>query len=314
MNLTFVINSLAAGGAERVVCSLANTLSEKYSVTIILLASSDDSKYQLSEKVSLVALGQQHASQNVFQAIKGNYNRLFALRLAIKKSQADILLPVMLETNVLTLLAALGLNVPVVAAEHTDPRYLQHTRPWRVLRRFSYPFLDCLVVLNDYMESWFRRIMGKHKIHIIPNPVDMPLNVENASLMAQDASKPMQVLAAGRLVQTKRFDLMIKWFATLAPDYPQWHLSIAGEGELKSELQLLIDELSLSKQVHLLGHVDNVNVLMQSADVFVSTSELEAFPMVIRDALYTELPREDSANNLAYHESLGQARLEGQAN
>jgi len=73
--------------------------------------------------------------------------------------------------------------------------------------------------------------------------------------------------------------------------FPDAKLVIAGEGESRGELEGLIEDLSLSSSVSLLGLVDNRQLprYYQAADLFVLPSRLEAFPTVAAEALASGL-------------------------
>ena len=74
--------------------------------------------------------------------------------------------------------------------------------------------------------------------------------------------------------------------------HPEAKLLFAGEGESRSELKGLIEELRLDGHVKLLGLVDNETLprIYRAADLFVLPSRLEAFPTVAVEALASGLP------------------------
>jgi glycosyltransferase involved in cell wall biosynthesis len=60
------------------------------------------------------------------------------------------------------------------------------------------------------------------------------------------------LIAMGRLVPQKGFDLLLEALAKLKDRYPEWTLTIVGEGELRPQLESLRNELGLDDRVHLL--------------------------------------------------------------
>ena len=291
MHLVLVISSLQSGGAERVVATMANALSDKMQVTICTL-SKQPSFYHISSKVNVVELDLFRQPSSLLGAVKSNIQRIKDIRRTMKQLQPSILVSFMLETNVLVQFASLGLKLPVIICEHTDPRYIQHKAGWRLLRRLTYRSADRVVVLNDYMQKWFARFVTEQKVIVIPNPIHLEFDEKFRIPIVSP-----YILAAGRLVATKRFNKLIELFSKIATDYPQWQLVIAGDGELKTALQQQINNLGLQEQVHLIGNSQNLHDWMQQASIFVSTSELEAFPMVICEAMLCETPVVISAYN-----------------
>ena len=148
MKITLVIFSLVAGGAERVMATMANYWAEKgWSVNLLTLDSGGEPPfYPLHSAVRHQALGLASVSKNSLQGLISNVNRVRALRKAIRHTAPDTVISSMSETNVLTLLATVGLKVPVIVHEQIDPYQHLIGRAWVVLRRWTYRRARCVVV------------------------------------------------------------------------------------------------------------------------------------------------------------------------
>ena len=292
MHLVLVISSLQAGGAERVAATMANVLAEKMQVTVCTLSSLQEPFYPLSPKVELLPLDLMQTPVSSIDAVKINIKRIKKLKETLRGLQPSVVVSFMLETNIIVQLASIRSSYPLVICEHTDPRFIQHKLSWRFLRVLFYWSADRVVVLNGYMQRWFGRFVSSKRILVLPNPVDLEFNKKY-----KVSVKSPYILAAGRLVETKRFSLLIELFSQIAADYPDWKLVIAGDGELKNLLQNQVNELGLPEQIKLIGKTTNLADWMKQADIFVSTSELEAFPMVICEAMLCETPVVISAYN-----------------
>jgi glycosyltransferase involved in cell wall biosynthesis len=94
------------------------------------------------------------------------------------------------------------------------------------------------------------------------------------------------VLALGRVVEKKGFDLLLEAFAAMATGRTAADLVIAGEGAARSGLQRRAEELGLADQVHFPGRLsrDEVSSAMAGATVFVMPSRLEPFGIVVLEA------------------------------
>jgi len=94
------------------------------------------------------------------------------------------------------------------------------------------------------------------------------------------------VLALGRVVEKKGFDLLLGAFAAMATGRTAADLVIAGEGAAGSGLQRRAEELGLADQVHFPGRLsrDEVSSAMAGATVFVMPSRLEPFGIVVLEA------------------------------
>ena len=85
-------------------------------------------------------------------------------------------------------------------------------------------------------------------------------------------------------------DSLVRAMALLPPEV---HLTIGGEGPLKSELRALAQQLNLSHRVRLAGHIpdDKLPGFYCSADWFVlPTAALEGFGLVILESLACGTP------------------------
>ena len=105
-------------------------------------------------------------------------------------------------------------------------------------------------------------------------------------------SRPYQnaspyILAMGRLVHKKGFDLLIRAFAEISSDFPRLQLLIAGDGEERAALEKLIDDLKMRDRIVLLGFADRATsiALFWGCEFFVLSSRLEPFGIVVAEAM-----------------------------
>src|SRR5205807_1512992 len=155
LRISLVISSLASGGAEKVMATIANYWAEKdNSVTLITLGPQSTDFYQLHPKVKRVALNLARVSHNPLSGLLNNLRRLKRLREEIRRDSPAVVLSFMDTTNVLTLVATFGLRIPVIVSEHIDPRQHRISRVWESLRRLMYPYAKTVVVLTEELRGW----------------------------------------------------------------------------------------------------------------------------------------------------------------
>jgi GalNAc-alpha-(1->4)-GalNAc-alpha-(1->3)-diNAcBac-PP-undecaprenol alpha-1,4-N-acetyl-D-galactosaminyltransferase len=283
-----VISSLSAGGAERVLSTLASFWAERgESVAVITLSGREEDFYLLPGEVLRIGLGLNRDSSLFWDAVLNNYKRLYSLQKAIRQFKPNIVISFMDKMNILTTLACIGLNVPVIISERTDPRMYQIGTVWALLRKIVYPRADALVVQNQEVLNWAHHNFRHLETVIIPNPVN-GCNLTQTKKVQDYRCKKM--VAMGRLGYEKGFDLLIHAFAKLAQKYPDLTLWIIGEGKDRDKLATLIMELGLDERVFLLGRLnDPFNILLQ-ADLFVMSSRFEGFPNALLEAMSCGLP------------------------
>ena len=280
--LSFVIYSLECGGAERVLSTMANYWAERgWEITVVTLKGRENAPFfPLHPAIRWLPLGVAGNSRPSFlSAIGSNTRRVLALRRAIRSSCPDAVISFVDVVNVLTLLACRGLDVPVIVSERTNPSERKLGVVWSFLRRCSYSKASALVVQTQVARMYFPERV-RARCEIIPNPVLVPARTGE---IRPKGSR--QIIAVGRLVATKGFDLLLKAFAPLAERFPEWTLVIRGEGPARAELQQLCQELKISARTHLPGRSEDMERAFQEAELFVLSSRFEGFPNALCEAM-----------------------------
>ncbi|WP_438971545.1 glycosyltransferase [Methylophaga sp.] len=119
------------------------------------------------------------------------------------------------------------------------------------------------------------------KVTVVYNGTELP----SSALLASKNHTPATLLAVGRLVKAKGFDVLIKAVADLPVT-----LLIAGDGPDKTKLQSLIDNNATAANIQLLGTRQDVFQLMQQADGLIIASRREGFSYVLNEALLSHCP------------------------
>jgi glycosyltransferase involved in cell wall biosynthesis len=93
------------------------------------------------------------------------------------------------------------------------------------------------------------------------------------------------ILAAGRVTPQKGFDMLLKAFAQVAPDHPDWTLRILGRGEWLAELERLVAEHGIGGSVVFDGPSEDLGGEMSRASIYALSSRFEGFPLVLIEAM-----------------------------
>jgi glycosyltransferase involved in cell wall biosynthesis len=283
MRIVLAISTLGPGGAERVISLLANELALRgHAVTLLTFEGSGDPFFPVDEAVSLRRLALAPPPAGPRGKVVGNLQRIAAMRGLVASVRPDVVLSFITETNVIAILACLGLRVPVVVSERVDPREHGVARSWALLRRLVYPLAHTLVVQTTGIASWARSVWNRRPpIVVIPNPVAV------RACPVPPACAPLKpyLLAVGRLTPQKGMDVLVDAFARVAAEIEDVELWIAGSGPDEASLRRLALDLGVAGRVRFLGHVKNVHELMFHARVFVLASRYEGFPNVLLEAL-----------------------------
>jgi glycosyltransferase involved in cell wall biosynthesis len=98
------------------------------------------------------------------------------------------------------------------------------------------------------------------------------------------------VLAVGRYDYQKGFDRLIEAWRVVHGHFPDWKLKIIGDGESRSELEMLVEKYNLDNVVELRKNTSNILSEYLDASFFVLSSRYEGLPMVILEAMSVGLP------------------------
>lgn len=302
MHISFLLhNGYAIGGTVRTTYNLARCLAEQHDVEVVsVFRTRDRPVFDPGPGVGLrhlvdtrgvhtpADLGAAHTRPaQVFPAADGKYpmysgltDRLIGEHLA--RTDADVVVGTRPGLN--THLALQTRRGPVrIGQEHLT--LATHARNLKLVLRSVYPRLDALTTVTEADAADYRhklRLPGV-RIEAVPNSVPAP-----AVTPADGSSK--WVVAAGRLAPAKRYDLLIRAFAKVVAERPDWRLRIYGSGRERPGLRALIDELDLYNHVFLMGAIHPIEAEWAKGSIAAVTSSLESFGMTIVEAMRCGLP------------------------
>ena len=157
---------------------------------------------------------------------------------------------------------------------------------YRLIYYLGYRYIDLLICQTELMKDQFMKnlpfISKKRNIKTIPNPINIEKTLQtNTDLIFNED----YIVAAGRLIEEKGFDILIDAFNLLQNDCSNLKLVILGEGPLRSHLETKIRNLNLADKVLLPGRVSNVLAYFNLAKVCVVSSRVEGFPNVLLEMM-----------------------------
>ena len=135
---------------------------------------------------------------------------------------------------------------------------------------------DDIVFQSEYVRQMYSGRIRRHG-HVIPNPIN--LDVKAAS------ERKHRIVTMGRLNFQKNHRLLIRSFGRFHTDFPDYTLSVYGDGELKDELSALIADLGLQKYVFLEGNRVDVHECIRDAEMFVLSSDFEGLSNALLESM-----------------------------
>lgn len=167
-----------------------------------------------------------------------------------------------------------------------QPGVFGHFRFWLDGRAaaFVYRRADKIVAVSNGVreEILHRFVDASERVITIYNPVVSNQDLREVPEPRHDPTEPYSIVALGRLVRQKGFDILIEAM-THVPG--SWRLDIWGEGEDRQMLQALIADRCLQDRIQLRGYTANPLPALRHADLFVLSSRWEGFGVVLVEAL-----------------------------
>src|SRR5690606_11188970 len=277
-----------AGGAERVAATLSSAWARRGdTVTLVpTYTGKGTCFYPLNAAVRLEWLADRMGwlGRKLWPPV----SKWFASRRLVRETQPDVIVSFLTNVNVVVLLSTKGMGVPRVVCERTNPAYSTSAGTLlQRLRRMAYPWATRVVLQSqDSVPTFQQRVPRIQQLDVVPNPLPpelLDLDLQPAQPAAPGARN--QLMAMGRLVPFKRFDALIQVFSALAADYPDWDLTIWGEGPEREALVQQVRDAGLTSRIFLPGRTSQPWEALRQADIFALTSQVEGFPNVLLEAM-----------------------------
>lgn len=168
-----------------------------------------------------------------------------------------------------------------VATIGQDHMHLGAYRP--VLRRQivrAYRRLDVVTTLTEADRAEYEAALAGSPVRVVRIPNAAPALPERPSQRVHKV-----VVAAGRLVHAKGFDVLLRAFVPIAAEHPDWTLRVFGGGPRRDRLRALIDDLGLGGRAELRPRTRDLHGEMGRAAVYALSSRREGMPMVVIEAM-----------------------------
>lgn len=267
MEICFLTNNInQGGGIERVIKVLSDYFADKYRLSILSIYSNGThTAFEFSDDVEII-----HAGVGMGEGFKIFLNDFLDSR------EYDILFT--FHPTVALEFVTVYKNFPNlkwIATEHSSQ--YEYTWKRRLLNQIVYRHADRLVLLTDQARKYYNHRL-LFNTTVIPNPLSFETKKKS------DGSNKT-IIAVGRLEKVKGFDFLIHAFAKIADFNSEWKLKIVGIGSEKENLQTIVNEYNLKKQVEFCGFQRNIEPFLLEASFLAISSQSEGFCLVATEAM-----------------------------
>lgn len=145
-------------------------------------------------------------------------------------------------------------------------------------------FAHAVVTLTEKDRAQYQRAL---RCKVPVQAINNPKTIEHDRRSALDSKV---VLAAGRLVPQKGFDLLLKAWALANRAAPGWRLRVVGSGPDDALLKGLAGELGVVGSVDFVPRTEDMASQFLAASIYALSSRFEGFVLVLVEGKSFDLP------------------------
>ncbi len=294
MKLLYLINQITnSGGIERIVIDKVNYLVEHgYRVGLVYYGiRGETSFYPIDSRVELMPISRDVSSSSFTTKILSFRDIYSQTKKYITQYQPDVIVNANVRV-VSYFLPFVFRTIPKIVELHFSYdglKIMNHSlygenylKIWfqNLLRKTVYPRYDrCIVLTNDDAKSW-----GFKNIEVIENFS----NVKTIDGIREHGFNC--AITVGRLEFQKDHESLVRSWALVHQQHPEWILNIWGNGKEKLNLENLIKKYNLQGIINLCGVTNDIQAEYLKSDFFILSSRYEGQPLVMIEAMQCGLP------------------------
>jgi glycosyltransferase involved in cell wall biosynthesis len=310
--ILYIITKGNFGGAQRYVYDLATNLPKDRFEAVVACGDKDGNTLQekLSEKnirvIKIEGLGREIKAVKDFQVFRN-------LIKIIKEEKPDV---VHLNSSKIGLLGSLAILYLKLTTKDYYLKSIFTAHGWAFNEKSRSALSRLIYYLGHYLTmlicdttiavserarrdvTWLPFINDKLKV--VYNGISnfKMLSKKEARILISEETSPISsgqaktlLFSVSELHKNKGVDVALKALSLLPKEtIKKITYSVAGDGEEKQNLEVLIKDLGLENQVRLLGFVPEAKKFLSGADIFLLPSRTESLPYALLEAGLAELP------------------------
>ena len=283
----------AAGGVERYLETLFKYSKDQVENILVCSQNYDYKKFKtLADRVIVLRMAHDIEPSSDIKVER-------TLRRIIKQLKPDIVYAHSSKAGAFARIADIGLNNKVIYNPHGWAFNMQQSAKkkemYKWVEKISAHFCDKIVCISDAeRESALReKICKPSKLQVIYNGIDLEEIEKAASMSKAQLGIPEDTFVVGmvgRLSKQKAPDTFVKAAKLIKEKIPNAFFLMVGDGELRGQIEGLINQYDLGSSFLITGWVDNPTAYMKIMDIGMLLSRWEGFGLVLPEYMACGVP------------------------
>jgi len=300
LRVMHVIPSLSMGGAERLTIDICSSLAKRPDVEVCLVVLHDQISFQLPLHFKTY---QTNARVNL-SVFKKNTKNLTHFQSIVSDFEPDVIHSHLFEAEILT---RGFLNESILYVTHVHDNMIQlkklplkkfptkeeltnyYERGWllKKYKRINNQFITISSDTDRFIEKHLPRSLSKNRIKLL-NAIDCAKFYPKSTISRE--LNQIKLVSIGSFVAKKNQLFLLDVLMILLNKKMDVHLTLVGDGVLRTVIEQRIIELGIKNHVTLTGNIENVAELLNLSNIYVHAATYEPFGLVILEAMASGLP------------------------
>lgn len=276
--IVFYIGSLAKGGAERVFVNLATYFKGLGWEVTIATKLVDEVEYDVPKDVPRIVVDIEGAEISNSRIVNF-FRRLMKLRRTWKTQKPDLVFTAIGKNNFMVIVSSLFMPHKVIGSVVSDPKREYGTKVMRLLGKTLFFLADGMVFQTEDAKGFFPKGIRKKSI-ILPNSINPDFIRPRFT-----GERKKEIVMVGRIDDNKNPQLLVRAFAAICKDYPEWKVTLYGRGDSFQKVQKLIRDLQVEDRITMAGPQSEIHEKIYESSVYVLTSYVEGMPNALMEAM-----------------------------
>lgn len=282
MRIVQIIDSVEAGGAERMAVNYANALSEKIEFSGLIVSRKEGLLLnQIAKNVSYLFLKKKKTI---------DFYAVFRLRKYLKNNRVDVIHAHSSSFFIAVLVKLTLLKIKIVWHDHYGISQDLSSRKNLGLKFGSFFFMG-IIAVNSALKDWAKSYLWCSNVIYFPNFV-VHSSVSNERQVL-NGIEGKRIICVANLRPQKNHDLLIDAANEIKNKFPEWTFHLFGkdfEDSHSEKLKRKIEDLKLQETIFFYGSTDNVGSALEQCQIAVLPSLSEGLPLAILEYGMYRLP------------------------